>query len=57
MGVGGGGWGGDLGGGHLHVCPDLTVSADLSKVSIFIFELLHSSHNYFYKLETKVEIM
>ena len=30
-------------GGHLHVCPDLTVSADLSFVSTFIFDLLRSS--------------
>ena len=37
------GW--HLGGGgeHLHVWPDLTVSADLSFVSTFIFDVLHSS--------------
>ena len=29
--------------GHLHVWPDLTVSADLSFVSTFIFDVLHSS--------------
>ena len=31
-------------GGHLHVWPDLTVSVDLSFVSTFIFDVLHSSH-------------
>ena len=30
-------------GGHLHVWPGLTVSADLSFVSTFIFDMLHSS--------------
>ena len=41
-------------GAHLHVWPDLTVSADLSFVSTFILDVLHSSDNYFKKLETKV---
>ena len=31
-------------GGHLHIWPDLTVSADLSFISTFIFDVLHSSH-------------
>ena len=37
------GWRGGGGGGHLYVWPDLTVSADLSFLSTFIFDVLHSS--------------